>query len=710
MVERRETRYTNCGICLSACGLVVEVENNQVVSVRGDSRHPLSKGFICVKGKSLTDLNDDKLRVTSPYARKKDKWLMYSWDQVYAEIAERLSDIIDRYGPRSVAMYYGAGNPLSSINVQTAMGFLRALGSDRMYNVLTVEFTNRYYVMEKMYGKQYRVSQPDLENAGYLLILGSNPLASLDHPGITAAIRGLRERNAKLVVVDPRETETAKVADVHVSIKPGTDLFLLQAMLHQIFKNNLQDEKFLREHTINHESFRQFDFVTPEQAESICGVPAKLIEEIAEEFARADSANAVCKLGILTSLNSTLTYWLVEALNSVTGNVDKPGGLLFNPGVFNIDTLLWLGTMGKRPRSYPGCYPYLTGSFPASELPQEILTHNANRVRALIVDAGNPALIFPNSRRTMEALKSLELLVSVDIYMNETAQVADYFLPAAHFLEKDDLYVTFPEHQPYPFAQWTPTIVEPKGESKAEWEIFRDLSKVMGFPIMNNQAIDLLFKTGELIGKWRGDPEKLSFNPQNYFHILSMGLGRFSFSKLLTSLHGLKAGDIVFGEALKKFGKIDLAPQEFVRHLGKVVAPVLTTGDLPLALITGERTLEAKCTNLRGIKSLIAKQAGNSLRIHPEDAELYDIKDGEPTIVATINGSVVIEARVGPEIRKGVVSMGSGWGRQLFHPQSEHIENQGANANKLTDDTNLDPIVGMPVYNAIPCSVSPFVR
>jgi anaerobic selenocysteine-containing dehydrogenase len=710
MIQRRETRYTNCGICLSACGLEVEVENNQVVSVRGDKRHPLSRGFLCVKGRSLNDFNDDKLRVTSPYARKGDVWSRVSWDQAYAEIAERLEGIVDRYGPRSVAMYYGAGNPLSSINIQTAMGFLRALGSDRMYNVLTVEFTNRYYAMEKMYGKQYRVSQPDLENTAYLLILGSNPLASLDYPGITAAIKGLRGRNARMVVVDPRETETAKVADVHVSIKPGTDLFFLQAMLHHIFTNKLQDEEFLRRHTINHEFFRKFDFATPEEAESICGVPAKLIEKIAEEFATADSANAVCKLGILTSLNSTLTYWLVEALNSVTGNVDKPGGLIFNPGVFNIDTLLWLGTMGKRPRSFLGGYPYLTGSFPASELPREILMHNSNRVRALIVDAGNPALIFPNSKRTDEALETLELLISIDIYMNETAQRADYFLPAANFLEKDDLYVTFPDHQPFPFAQWTPAILEPAGESKAEWEIFKDLSRVMGLPIMNNLAIDVLFKAGELVGRKLGDPNRFSFKPENYFRVLSTGLGRFSFSKLLSSSHGLKAGDIVFGEALKRFGKIDLAPQEFVRQLRTAVAPVAATDDFPLTLITGERTLEAKCTNLRGVKSLIARQAGNCLRIHPEDAALYGIEDGGLVTIATSTGSVVIRARVGPEIRKGVVSMGSGWGRQLFHPEIDHIENQGANANELTDDNNLDAIVGMPVYNAIPCSVRAFAR
>jgi formate dehydrogenase len=705
MAEPRVTRYTNCGICLSACGMEVDIAGGRIVAVRGDKSHPLSRGFLCVKGKSLAGYRDDRLRVTSPYARSGDSWKRISWDRAYGEIADRLHGVIDRYGPGSLALYYGAGNPLSSINFQSAMGFLRALGSDRLYNVLTLEFTNRYYVMEKMYGKQYRVSQPDLDNTEYLLLFGSNPLASLDHPGITSTIKGLGVRGAKLVVVDPRRTETAKLAAVHVGIRPGTDLFMLQAMLHHIIRNGLQDKAWLAEKTAHHRFFEDFEFTTPREAESICGVPASQIERIAEEFAAANSACAVCKLGIFTSPNSTLTYWLVEALNSLTGNVDRRGGLVFNPGVFNIDTLLWLGTMGKRPRSYFGGHPYLTGSYPASELPREIMTENANRVRALIVDAGNPSLVFPNSKRTEQALERLDLLVSIDIYMNETAQKADYFLPAAHFFEKEDLYITFPDHQPYPFAQWTPKILEPPGDARAEWEIFRDLSGILGLPVIGNPAVDWLFKAGEFLSRWSKDPGRFSFNPRNYLRVLSLGLGGFSFSRLLASPHGLKAADIVFGEALKRFGLIDVAPEEFVRQLRRAAAPVLATEDLPLTLITGERTLESKCTNLRGIDSLVAKQHGNFLRMHPDDAAACSAGDGEPVVVSTRNGSVTIELKVAPDIRKGVVSMASGWGRRLFHPESEDIAYQGANANELTDDLNLDPIVGMPIYNAIPCAV-----
>jgi formate dehydrogenase len=239
-----------------------------------------------------------------------------------------------------------------------------------------------------------------------------------------------------------------------------------------------------------------------------------------------------------------VTAWLVEVLNAITGNVDKRGGLLFNPGIFDIDLLLWIATMGRRPRSYFGKAPYLTGSFPASELPREILMDNNDRVRALIVDAGNPALIFPNSQRTREALQKLDLLVSVDIYMNETAQMADFILPVAHYFEAEDLYITFPEHQPYPFGQWIPKVVEPLGESKPAWEIFHDLSRQMSLPILNQWPLELLFRAGGFIGSLFGKHGEYSFSPRNYYRLMCMGLCKLPFSRLMKSPHGASAGDI----------------------------------------------------------------------------------------------------------------------------------------------------------------------
>jgi formate dehydrogenase len=591
-----------------------------------------------------------------------------------------------------------------------ADGFLRALGSDRMFNVLTLEFTNRYLVTERMYGKQFFVTQPDIDQTDCLLVFGSNPMVSLDHPGIVASLKQLKKRGAKLFVVDPRKTETARMADIHVDILPGTDLFMLLAIYGHIFGQGLQDTAFLERYCVGKEHLQQLPRVSPEEAAQICGVASETITRIAEAFATAPSASAVCKLGIHTSRNCTLTYWLVEALNALTGNVDRPGGLVFNPGILDLNFLAGMSAGRRKRRSRLGGYPYLTNSYPASELSREILTEGPDRVRALIVDAGDPFLLFPNSPRFEEAAERLDLLVSIDIYMNETAQKADFVLPAASFFEKDDLFILFPDHFPHPFAQWKHKVVDPPDEVKPEWEIFRDLSRHMGVPILNQWPMELLFRAGEGIGRMIGKAERFSFDPKNYYKLLLGALGKVKFRTLMKNPHGVKVGDIQFGAALKRMAtpskKIDLAPHDFVEALRRATTLPKPSERFPFILITGERSPHTKNTQLRGVNSLTKKQSGNSLRISSEDAASLSVDDGDLVEVSTPRGAAAVRASVTVDIRPGVVSLTHGWGRRLFHPETQPTaEEQGTSANLLTDDEDLDCLSGMPVFNAIPCSV-----
>lgn len=703
------TKYTHCGICLAACGLEVEVENNHVVTVRGDARHPFTRGFICPKGAASVEMRDDPLRVRHPYERIGSAWHRVGWPEALEKISRELREIVSKHGPNSVAMYYGAGTPTSSMNYMTADGFLRALGSDRMYNVLTLEFTNRYLVMEKMYGKQFSVTQPDLERTHCLLIFGSNPMVSLDHPGMAASMRALKQRGGRLIVVDPRTTETARIADIHAQIIPGTDLFMLRAMISHIFERKLQDAEFLKTHCAGYDFFEKWEPLSPEAAESICGVPAATIVRIAEEFADAQSACAICKLGINTSTHGTITYWLVEALNVITGNADREGGLIFNPGVLDLNQLSKMAIGHKRPKSRVGDFPYLTGSYPASIMASEILSEESDRIRALIVDAGDPSLVFPNSKKLDEALDRLDLIVSIDTYMNETAQRAHYILPTANFLEKDDLYITFPDHFPCPFAQWSHKVVEPPFEAMAEWEIFRDLSRCMCLPILNQRPLDLIFKLGDMVGRMIGRPGACSFTPPNYYSLLLGLMGKVKFRRLMSNPHGIKAGEIQFGAALRRLAtpshKVEVAPREFAEEIAKAVA-VSCTDKFPFRLITGERSPHTKNTNLRGVGALTKNQSENFARINSQDAASLSVREGDMVVVSTANGSLEIQARVTDDIRKGVISIGHGWGRKLCHPDSTHVsEPHGVNANVLTGDASLDALSGMPVYNSLPCSI-----
>jgi formate dehydrogenase len=706
-------KFTHCGICLAACGLEVDVEQNRIVSLRGDSEHTLTRGFVCAKGVASPEMTTDPMRVRHPYERNGSEWHKITWDEALKSISRKLQDIISKHGPNSVAMYYGAGNPTSSINYMMADGFVRALGSDRMYNVLTLEFTNRYLVMEKMYGRQFFVTQPDLENTHCLLIFGSNPMVSIDHPGIIASLKALKERGGKLIVVDPRKTETARMADIHAQIIPGTDLFMLEAMYSHIFAHKLHNLPFLEKRCSGHAFFEKRTWpVTLDDAERICGVPAKLITQIAEEFARAESACAVAKLGINTSRNGTLTYWLVEALNAITGNVDRPGGLIFNPGILDLNLLSRMAIGRKQRKSRVGGFPYLTGSYPASVLSAEILSDAHDRIRALIVDAGDPSLVFPNSKRFEEAAKKLELFVSIDMYMNETARLSHFVLPAANFYEKDDIYVTFPDHFPHPFAQWSHKLLDPPDEARAEWKIFRDLSRRMGVPILNQWPLDVMFRTGELVGKTMGQPQKFAFNPKNYCKMLLGMMGKVKFSELMSNPHGVSAGRIKFGAALRKVAtqsrKIEIAPSDFVREIEKIALPPNAPSGLPFILITGERSPHTKNTNLRGLKSLTSKQSENFARINSNDAASLAIHDGEMVEISTSSGALRIKARIDDTMRGGVVSIGHGWGRKLFHPESTEMNAEhGVDVNLLTDDSQLDALTGMPIYNSIPCSIHP---
>ena len=683
------TKFTYCGICLAACGMEVEVKNNKIVSLRGDSQHPLSRGFLCEKGAACREMTTDPLRILYPYKREGSDWRRIGWDEAYEEIGQKLREIISEYGPNSVAMYSGAGTATSAVKPVTEGAFLEGIGSHRMYNVLTLEFTNRYLVMEAMYGHQWRVTQPDLEETKCLLIFGSNPLVSLDHPGIVASLKAFRKRGAKLIVIDPRKTETADIADIHADIIPGTDLFMLLAMYSHIFENNLHDPQFMREHCVNHDILEKLEKLTPEAAEKICGVSADTIRQIAEEFAVAESACAVAKLGLHTSRNCTVTYWLIEALNAITGNLEKPGGLYFNPGAMDL-TMFTDSPEARKDHgeTVVGNYPNITGAFPASVLPREMTMDGPDRIRALIVDGGDPSLSFPNARKFDEAAEKLDLLVTIDFYMNETSQKADYVLPAANFFEKDDVYTTFPDHHPYPFAQWSPKVVDAPGEAKPEWEIFNGLSR-------------------SIKQEPEGDDD---FEPRKTLGMMLGGITKTSLEELLENPHGIKLGDIEFGEGLKRIstpsGKVDVAPAEFVAELQNSSPPKENPKEFPLLLITGERTPHTKTTNYRGVKRLTAKQSGTFLRINSTDAAALSIADGDIVEVSTKSGSAQVPAKVTTDIRPGIVSMPHGWGRKLFHPETQtEIEVHGVSDNLLTDDTELEALTGMPIYNSIPCSV-----
>jgi formate dehydrogenase len=602
-------------------------------------------------------------------------------------------------------MYYGAGNPTSFFNFLFAQGFMAALGSRSFFNVLSVEFTGRYLVQEKMYGHAFFNTAGDFERTDFVLMFGHNPAISEEDPGKMADIARMRRRGGIFVVVDPRRTETARKADHWLPIVPGTDVYLALALHHVIARDGLHDREYVdRRCEEFDELVRLVEPWPPTRVAAMTGVAAEEIERLARDFATARSACAVAKLGVFQTRQGTLGYWLIEALNAVTGNLEKPGGLVFRPGALPLWTLSDMSMSGPEGRTRDGLYPEIIGSLPAASIPDQALAPGPGQLRALVVDAGNPLLVLPNEQRVRQALDSLELLVSVDVSLNETAQLAHYVLPAAAHFEKEDLFATFPEHQPRRFIQWAPALVPPPGEARPEWQIFADLSRQARVRLLNMPGVGTVARAMPLLGKLLRRGGQWRLGPREIGSLLLLSFARTRLGKVFGSPHGLLLSESAKAGRHPKGSRILLAPDEFAAALARLEGEEDPRSEaFPLLLISGERE-RFKCnTSFFHLPLLQKVRAEGTARISRSDAEGAGIQDGHEVLVSTTTGSLRIRARVTDDIMPGVVSIPFGWGRRLATLDSGAAEEFGVNVNRLTDDSRREPLTGMPVYNGVAC-------
>jgi formate dehydrogenase len=436
----------------------------------------------------------------------------------------------------------------------------------------------------------------------------------------------------------------------------------------------------------------------------LTGINVGEIESLARGFATAASACAVAKLGVFQTRQGTLAYWLIEALNAVTGNLEQPGGLLFRQGALPLWLIADIANRGGKRTTRDGRYPEIIGSLPAASIPDEVLDPGPGQLRALVVDCGNPLLALPNEARVQQALGSLELLVSVDIFLNETAQLAHYVLPAAAHFEKEDCYVTFPEHQRRRFIQWAPALVAPPGEARPEWRIFLELSHHARVRLLNTpglslvaqamRMLDRLFRRG---GRWR-------FGPRPYARLLLLLLARTRLSSVLKSPHGLLLSGTRQTGRHPRRRRIMLVPAEFAAALARLDQDGdLRSAEYPLLLITGERERFKANTRFWHAPLLARVRARASARLNWSDAEQAGVLDGDDVVISTPTGSICIKARVGDDIMPGVISFPHGWGRRFQAADADSGSELGVNVNRLTDDFRREPLTGVPVFNGIPC-------
>jgi formate dehydrogenase len=678
-----------------------------MVAVRPDRDHPVTKGYACIKGMRVLDYQNDPDRLLHPIRRSATGWDRISWATATGEIGRKLRAICEAHGPTAIATYWG--NACDSTTISLANTFCSAFGSPNSFNVLSLEYTDRGAVAERMLGNENFILQPDAGRADFALLLGTNPLVTQGmtllqrRPRIIGDFRSIQGRGGKVVVVDPRRTETVKVADEHLAIHPGTDLFLLVGMIKRILQAGTYDEGFVERHTVGLDTWRElvakFDF---NEAAEITGIPSKVIQRLGDEFSGAKSAFVTTRVGVQTSHNPSLTEWAVQTLNAISGNIDRPGGVYFNPGAIDVPKLIAQFTKRKNQSpSRVGGYPQIFGGPPAAVFAEDVLSDDPERIRALIVVGGNPVLTFPNSEKVEAALRRLELLVSIDLYHSDTGTFADYNLPAATAYEKGGLHFLTSNFEPYPYIEWRPKIVEPRGEARSEWEIFRDLSRSAGVPFLNNPAVSAINRAlGALGGAITAD---------HFYRFLL--LGKTTLGRLKGKAGGMKFGGIAWGDFLTRRletedGRIHLAPTDFVEALPEaLMSPLRASAEFPLILISGGRRSASYNTWTHNIPKLMAKLNGNWATLNRADAERLGVEDGTTVRVVSCTGALEIRAVVSDEIREGVVMIHQFWGHKYESGMMTSRSQPGVNVNFLHDDCVRDSFTGMPVFNGTPCRV-----
>ena len=731
------THYRTCPFCEATCGLAVEVDGDRVLSVRADRDDVFSRGFLCPKGTGLKSLQEDPERLTRPMRRRRDgTFEPVSWDEAFALIDEKLTPILEQHGRDACAVYLGNPGAHSLGAMLAGRVWLRALGSKNVYSASTLDQMPKQISAGLMFGTILSVPVPDVDRTDHFLVLGANPLASngslMTAPDMRGRLRRLRERGGKLVVVDPRRTRTAEVADEHHFIRPGTDAHLLFGMVHTLFEEGLVAvTPRIAEHLDGVEAVEDAarDF-TPEAAAAVCGIPAEEIRRLARELAAADHAVVYGRIGTCTQEFGTLASWLVDVLNVLTGNLDEPGGAMFTKAAAGAKNAsgrpgqgrgVRLGRWASRVRGLPEAY----GELPASCLAEEIDTPGDGQVRALITVAGNPALSAPNSGRLQEALDSLEFMLSVDIYLNETTRRADLILPAPPPLQKSHYDVALYQLAVRNVANYSPPVIQ--NGIPDEWTTLLRLSGVLAGqgPNADVEAIED-YVVQAMVQSELGDPHSPLHGADP--DALMADLGRRRGSERLLDLmlragpydltlddlegapHGVDLGPLeprVPDVLRTASGRVELAPEPIVADVDRLRESLSGRANGGFVLV-GRRQLRSNNSWMHNLPNLVGGTNRCTLQVAPADAARIGLADGGAARVRSRAGELVADVEVTDAVMEGVVSLPHGWGHgQPGTRMGVAAANAGVNSNVLADELAVDPLSGNAVLNGIPVELAP---
>ncbi|MFK7778773.1 MAG: molybdopterin-dependent oxidoreductase [Gimesia sp.] len=709
-----QKHYRSCNLCEAICGLVIEHDGTKVLSIKGDPDDPLSKGHICPKAIALQDVYEDPNRLRQPIERTEGGWQPITWEQAFEKIEQRFVEIQTKHGNDSIAMYLG--NP--TVHNYGAMLFQRFLGqalkTKHRFSATSVDQLPHHMASSLMFGHSLLIPVPDIDHTQHMLILGANPIASngsmMTAPGIRARMKAVQQRGGKLVLVDPRATETAKLVNEHHFIHPGTDAFLLAALLHIIFDQKLENldqcEPFSKHLDQLRDAVHPF---TPRLAALQTGIAEVEIIRMATEFAEADRAVCYGRIGLSTQVHGGICQWLVNALNLITGNLDRKGGQMFTlPAVDVVGKKSTTHRFGRW-RSSVRSFPEIDGELPVSVLAEEIRTSGQGSIRALITNAGNPVLSTPNGRQLDEAFSQLEFMVSIDIYLNESTRHANIILPPATGIETDHYDLAFNALAVRNVAKYSPPLFKPSDNSRYDWQIFRELSQrlwrhpkgiISGIKSRFNSLL-LKFLTPLRILKIG-----ISIGPYGRWKTM-FGKNSLTLNRLKQSPHGIDLGPLLPrlpGLLLTADQKIDTAPAAYVNRLKEIASDLIakreTHKDITSFALIGRRHLRSNNSWMHNYERLIKGKNRCTLLMHSTDAAQLELENGMEVIVTSRIGEVRIPLETTTDIMPGVVSIPHGYGHNREGSQISIAEmNPGVSINDLTDDQIIDELTGNAAFS-----------
>ncbi len=747
--DSRWVAHRTCPLCEAGCGLELTMDGDQVVRIRGDRDDVFSHGFLCPKGSTLKQLHEDPDRLRQPMVRRDGVHVPVTWDEAWAEIARRLPPLVEQHGREAVAIYVGNPNAHNLSPMLFNRTLIQALGTKSRFSASTLDQAPKQVAAGYLFGSAVAVPVPDLDRTDYLLMLGANPYASngslCTAPDFPGRLEALQARGGRLVVVDPRRSRTAEQADEWVAVRPGTDAHLLMAIVHVLFADGLADPgphvgRWLAGLDAVRSAAARF---SPESVAATCGVDAGTIRRLAHELAAAPTAAVYGRIGTCVQEFGTTASWLVDVVNVLTGNLDRSGGAMFTMPAAGGATTRGPGGTGPgfrigRGRTRVRGLPEVMGEYPAVALAEEIETPGEGQLKVLVTVAGNPVLSSPESSRLDAAFEQLELMISIDIYLNETTRHADVILPPPSTLQRPHYDLLLLQFAVRNVANFSPAVLPLDPGQPDEWEIMAKLALLAqgqgpdadpsvvdelalgslvrhavadsSSPVFGRDGDELLEALGE--GGRRGPERMLDFMLRTGPYGDGFGAvpGGLSLDALLDQPHGVDLGPLQprLPHVLRTpSGRIELAPPELIADVERLAASLDRPDDGRLLLV-GRRDLRSNNSWMHNLAVLVKGKERCTLQLHPDDAARLGVVHGGQARVTSRTGVVELVAEVTDAIRPGVVSIPHGWGHRGAGLQMGVAQaNAGVSSNELADNERFDPLSATAVLNGIPVDVVP---